>query len=47
MPGLRRSRAVAVTGRLPATARPGNSYTVRARAAVTGTSQRPGTHART
>ena len=42
------SGKVAVTGRLPA-ARPGtsyagSSYTVRARAAVTGTSQRPGAH---
>ena len=38
------SGTVAVTGRLPAGARPGHSYTVRARAAVTGTSQRPGAH---
>jgi hypothetical protein len=38
------SRRVAITGRLPAAARPGTSYTVRARAAVTGTSQRPGAH---
>jgi hypothetical protein len=37
------SGRVALTGRLPAAARPGTSYTVRARAAVTGTSQRPGT----
>jgi hypothetical protein len=37
------SRRVAITGRLPAAARPGTSYTVRARAAVTGTSQRRGT----
>jgi hypothetical protein len=37
------SRRVAVTGRLPAAARPGHSYTVRAHAAVTGTSQRRGT----
>jgi len=37
------SGQVVVTGRLPAAARPGHSYTVRARAAVTGTSQRPGT----
>ena len=38
------SGRVTVTGRLPAAAaRPGHSYTVRARAAVTGTSQRPGT----
>jgi hypothetical protein len=36
------SGQVAVTGLLGA-ARPGGSYTVRARAAVTGTSQRPGT----
>jgi hypothetical protein len=37
------SRRVTITGRLPAAARPGTSYTVRARAAVTGTSQRRGT----
>jgi hypothetical protein len=37
------SGKIAVTGRLGA-ARPGGSYTVRARAAVTGTSQRPGAH---
>ena len=37
------SGRVAVTGRLPAPSRPGHSYTVRARAAVTGTSQRRGT----
>jgi hypothetical protein len=37
------SRRVAITGHLPAAARPGTSYTVRARAAVTGTSQRRGT----
>jgi hypothetical protein len=37
------SRRVAITGRPPAAARPGTSYTVRARAAVTGTSQRRGT----
>src|SRR4029077_20063017 len=37
------SGRVAVTGRLGAT-RPGGPYTVRARAAVTGTSQRPGAH---
>jgi hypothetical protein len=37
------SLRVAITGRLPAAARPGTSYTVRARAAVTGTSQRRGT----
>jgi hypothetical protein len=36
------SGRVAITGRLPGPARPGNSYTVRARATVTGTSQRPG-----
>ena len=37
------SGQVAVIGRLPAAAQPGGSYTVRARAAVTGTSERPGT----
>src|SRR5205823_10054441 len=37
------SGRVALTGRLAAAARPGTSYTVRARVAVTGTSQRPGT----
>ena len=36
------SGRVAITGRLPAAARPGTSYAVQARAAVTGTSQRPG-----
>ena len=34
---------IAVAGRLPAGSRPGDSYTVRARASVTETSQRPGT----
>ena len=34
---------IAIAGRLPAGSRPGDSYTVRARASVTETSQRPGT----
>ncbi len=37
------SGRIAIAGTLPAGARPGDSYTFRARASVTGTSQRPGT----
>jgi hypothetical protein len=37
------SSRIAIAGRLPAGARPGDSYTVRARASVADTSQRPGT----
>jgi hypothetical protein len=37
------SSRIAIAGRLPAGPRPGDSYTVRVKASVTGTSQRPGT----
>jgi len=37
------SGRIAIAGHLPARARPGDSYTVRARASVAETSQRPGT----
>ncbi len=37
------SRRITIAGRLPAASRPGDSYTVRARASVAETSQRPGT----
>ena len=37
------SSRIAIAGRLPASSRPGDSYTIRARASVAETSQRPGT----